>query len=59
MNFYDLIFNYNLLIIRLVGDGIVKLFFKIKVYFLLLFKRIIEIGMYSIKVNIFFVIILI
>lgn len=58
MNFYDLIFNYNLLIIRLVGDGIVKLFFKIKVYFLLLFKRIIEIGMYSIKVNIFFVIIL-
>lgn len=58
MNFNDLIFNYNLLIIRLVGDGIVKLFFKIKVYFLLLFKRIIEIGMYSIKVNIFFVIIL-
>lgn len=43
MNFNDLIFNYNLLIIRLVGDGIVKLFFKIKVYFLLLFKRIIEI----------------
>lgn len=58
MNFNDLIFNYNLLIIRLVGDGIVKLFFKIKVYFLLLFKRIIEIGMYSIKVIIFFVIIL-
>lgn len=58
MNFKDLIFNYNLMIIRLVGDGIVKLFFKIKVYFLLLFKRIIEIGMYSIKVNIFFVIIL-
>lgn len=58
MNFYDLIFNYNLLIIRLVGDGIVKLFFKIKVYFLLLFKRIIEIGMYRIKVNNFFVIIL-
>lgn len=58
MNFNDLIFNYNLLIIRLVGDGIVKLFFKIKVYFLLLFKRIIEIGMYRIKVNNFFVIIL-
>lgn len=58
MNFNDLIFNYNLLIICLVGDGIVKLFFKIKVYFLLLFKRIIEIGMYSIKVNNFFVIIL-
>lgn len=58
MNFKDLIFNYNLMIICLVGDGIVKLFFKIKVYFLLLFKRIIEIGMYSIKVNIFFVIIL-
>lgn len=58
MNFYDLIFNYNLLIIRLVGDGIVKLFFKIKVYFLLLFKRIIEIGMCRIKVNNFFVIIL-
>lgn len=58
MNFYDLIFNYNLLIICLVGDGIVKLFFKIKVYFLLLFKRIIEIGMYRIKVNNFFVIIL-
>lgn len=58
MNFYDLIFNYNLLIIRLVGDGIFKLFFKIKVYFLLLFKRIIEIGMYRIKVNNFFVIIL-
>lgn len=58
MNFNDLIFNYNLLIIRLVGDGIVKLFFKIKVYFLLLFKMIIEIGMYRIKVNNFFVIIL-
>lgn len=58
MNFNDLIFNYNLLIICLVGDGIVKLFFKIKVYFLLLFKRIIEIGMYRIKVNNFFVIIL-
>lgn len=58
MNFNDLIFNYNLLIICLVGDGIVKLFFKIKVYFLVLFKRIIEIGMYRIKVNNFFVIIL-
>lgn len=58
MNLKDLIPNYNLMTIHPVGDGTVKLFFKIKAHFSLLSKRTIEIGMYSTKVNILFVIIL-
>lgn len=51
MNLHDLIPNYNLLTIRPVGDGTVKLFFKIKAHFSLLSKRTIEMGMYRTKVN--------
>lgn len=36
MNLNDLIPNYNLLTIRPVGDGTVKLFFKIKAFFIVI-----------------------